>query len=176
MGRRRRARRRCGGQPALSLGRAAGAACEALEGRLLLTGDRLGTATDVNWSPSQTYEMDDQIPNNPLGNRDVDLWQFNLRSGDTLSAQVTNTGGNLNTVLRLFNENGIPLDSNNNPNNNNAALTFTNASNATRTYYVGVSGAGNGGYDPAAPTAAFSASTSSHTPLTRRAQRPGTTS
>jgi hypothetical protein len=137
--------------------------CEALEGRVLLTGDRLGTATDVNWggpAHEQTYAFNDQIPNNPLGNRDVDLWRFNLRPGDTLNATSTNTGGALNTVLRLFNVNGSQLDRVNDPNSNNAQIVFQNNSTETRTYYVGVSGAPNGNYAPATPQADFSAATS----------------
>ena len=92
-------------------------------------------------------------PNTPLGDgafgsRDVDFYQFTAPAGSTLKAITSLPAGGtaMDTVLRLFDSAGTPLAVNDDFSGLYSRLdyTFTTAG----TYYVGVSGAANAGYNP----------------------------
>ena len=89
--------------------------------------------------------------------RDVDLYRFHLNASERVTVDLDTTfgGGQLDTVLRLFDANGIELaQSEDDPapgefaGTSDSYIDFTAAIRGT--YYVGVSGAGNNQYDPLA--------------------------
>ncbi len=97
---------------------------------------------------------------------DVDLFSFIVAPGQRISFDIDQTSG-LDSHLRLFNGAGLELLANDNapgPGELSSAdshleYTFTNGG----TFYVGVSGAGNVGYDPVSGTGDVDSSTGSYT-------------
>ena len=96
---------------------------------------------------------------------DVDIFSFSVTAGQRISFDVDQTSA-LDSHLRLFNGNGLELFANNNaagPGEVSGAgsyleYTFTNSG----TFYVGISGAGNTGYDAVTGGGDVSASTGSY--------------
>jgi uncharacterized delta-60 repeat protein len=86
---------------------------------------------------------------------DADLYAIDVDAGQTLTFDVDRASGSaLNSLLRLFDSNGVALISNDNanaPGETSAAPTDSYIKYTfpkTGTYYVGVSSTGNASYDP----------------------------
>ncbi len=133
-----------------------------------LTGKRLNVASAVRsalgdvgdtLSTSRLTKLDqpgDQfvVPSGRIGDglhasSDVDLYQVQASAGDVLSVALSTPQGGtaVNTVLRIFNSQGVPLASLDDPDSNGAQ--FQMAVPASGTYYLGVSGGQNSLYNPA---------------------------
>jgi pimeloyl-ACP methyl ester carboxylesterase len=97
---------------------------------------------------------------------DVDIFSFSVTPGRRISFDIDQTSA-LDSHLRLFNGNGLELFANNNaasPGEVSSAdsyleYTFTDGG----TYYLGISGSGNAGYDAVSGTGDASASTGDYT-------------
>ena len=121
-------------------------------------------ALDFEWTPRQTHQGRskslavsgdlnvESIPN------DVALYQFTLAKGHFwrvgLEVSAERDGGNLNSVISLFDAQGRLLASNHVGRASHPFDPFLFAGLSAGTYYVDVSGSGNlpdigGGYDPA---------------------------
>ena len=84
--------------------------------------------------------------------KDVDVFGFNVNAGDRIGFDIDRTGGDLNSVLRLFdstgnqlaiNNDGVGLDLESDPSDSYIDHTFADAGQ----YFVGVSGDGNEEYN-----------------------------
>ena len=97
---------------------------------------------------------------------DVDIFSFSVTTGQRISFDIDQTSS-LDSHLRLFNGNGLELSANNNAPgpgevsgaNSYLEYTFTDGG----TFYLGISGSGNTGYDAVTGTGDASASTGSYT-------------
>jgi pimeloyl-ACP methyl ester carboxylesterase len=97
---------------------------------------------------------------------DVDIFSFSVAPGQRISFDIDQTS-TLDSHLRLFNSNGLELLANDNaPGPGDVSsissyleYTFTNGG----TFYVGISGSGNTGYDAVTGAGDTSASTGSYT-------------
>lgn len=81
------------------------------------------------------------------GNRDVDVYRFSVAVGGEVTIELAPSLANpndFNTFLRLFRANGSQLASDDNSGAGDFSLIKRDLTPGT--YYVGVSGAGNGGY------------------------------
>lgn len=92
------------------------------------------------------------IGDNPLlvatPSADIDLVRIELASGATVTATATAINAlTLNPMLRIFDSSGVEIAANDNFAGLNARVTFTAPENGF--YYIGVSGSGNSGYNPA---------------------------
>ena len=82
---------------------------------------------------------------NPVGPRDVDLVRFQVLAPGAVTITAAASGGS-DPYLRVFDANGTQIGADDDSGDGlSAALTGTLAAG---TYYAGVSGAGNTGYDP----------------------------
>ena len=137
--------------------------------------------TKVGRSHSGPYKTQGKLGDNPnslAADRDVDLYRVELGAGDRLAVDIDTLAGGPNTILRLFDSNGVPqtfisgggatktttfslpgaIPTYLNPGSTNAnpQADQTNGNDgfidftATKagTYYVGVSSVGNDEYDP----------------------------
>jgi hypothetical protein len=122
--------------------------------------DTLGTATDSLLDGStQTYRGTARIGDNTTlvdVTRDVDMVAVHLQQGDKLVAETDTSrlATQLDTYIRLFDENGNELTANdnaepNNPFNRDSKIEYTITERGT--YYVAISGAQNVDYDPTIP-------------------------
>jgi pimeloyl-ACP methyl ester carboxylesterase len=97
---------------------------------------------------------------------DVDIFSFSVTPGQRISFDIDQTAA-LDSHLRLFNGNGLELFANNNApgpgevsgGNSYLEYTFTNSG----TFYLGISGSGNTGYDAVTGTGDASASAGGYT-------------
>ncbi|WP_162006622.1 pre-peptidase C-terminal domain-containing protein [Roseimaritima sediminicola] len=113
-------------------------------GNTLLAAKPIGI--DINGGSDS---LDARIGDTYLLGKDVDLYRFEAARGASLTAQTSLPyGGNsMDTVLRLFDSDGMPLALDDNSGSGSySRLTYT--FNATGTYYLGVSGDSNRYYDP----------------------------
>jgi len=90
-----------------------------------------------------------KIGDGAFSNKDVDLYKLTGTPGSSFTAVTSQPSGGaaMDTVLRLFNSAGGQVAMNDNFNGgpySRLDYTFT----AAGTYYIGVSGAGNAGYNP----------------------------
>lgn len=106
--------------------------------------DTIGLATDLGITAAGTATRDADVGDGAFGLRDVDLFRFSAASGTTLTASVSVLGGQLDTILRLFDAGGNELLIDNRTDTTSASITFSIDQGAT--YYLGVSGAGNAMY------------------------------
>jgi hypothetical protein len=120
---------------------------ERLEDRTLLSGNTLATATPLTLTPVNNA----QAGNFLSSPSQVDLYSVPLNSGAVLNTGVTaqTAGSGLQSSLAVFNSSGqqVALNAQQGGDPN---LTFQ--APASGTYYVGVSSAGNTGYDPTTGT------------------------
>ncbi|NUQ65487.1 MAG: hypothetical protein HUU20_23715, partial [Pirellulales bacterium] len=108
--------------------------------------------------PTHFYELaiDRILGDSPAGGLDVDLFKLdvsdkNILVGNTLAVTASSASSDqmVDTVLRLFDVNGMPVATGERtePGNSTLIHTFT----APGTYFLGVSGQGNDNYDPNLP-------------------------
>jgi hypothetical protein len=112
-------------------------------------GDTLATAQATGIGPANgTFSASAHIGDGLYPLRDVDLYQFQAAAGQGLIAGTSQVAGGtfLFTTLRLFDAAGHPLASDTVGNYPNSAIRYVFSTSGT--YYVGVSGSGNGSYDP----------------------------
>jgi hypothetical protein len=84
-----------------------------------------------------------------VGDTDVDLYAFTPATTGAYDIRTnTSQEGSADTLLRLFNATGTQLTSNDNADSTTTASFIRADLTAGVTYYVGVSGTGNAGYDP----------------------------
>ncbi|AFZ51397.1 putative pre-peptidase [Dactylococcopsis salina PCC 8305] len=115
--------------------------------------DTLVTATntqlDLENQPNVT--ISGEIGDNSFENQDIDLYKMTLTQGDRLTADIdTNENSALDSILRIFDSNGLEVALNDDSNGETDSLvTFTVDEAVERaTYYVGVSGFSNTSYNP----------------------------
>lgn len=106
--------------------------------------DTIGLATDLALNGTGTALRDADIGDGAFGLRDVDLFRFSASPGTTLTADLSILSGQLDGVLRLFDDAGNELIIDNRVDTVDASITFTIDQGAT--FYIGVSGAGNAMY------------------------------
>ncbi|MBX3358035.1 MAG: S8 family serine peptidase [Phycisphaeraceae bacterium] len=115
--------------------------------------DTLATATDTGFTGAGTKTYNAAVGDGAYGQRDVDLFRVVVPAGSTVTAAITipaqlsNGSANaLDSVLRIFDQQGNQLQVDDRPDANTALITFPVT--FAGTYYIGVSGAGNLGYLP----------------------------
>ena len=117
-------------------------------------GDTMATAQATGLGPANgTFAANAHIGDGLYPLRDVDLYQIQATAGQGLTATTSLvTGGTgMYTTLRLFDSAGHQLATNSFGNSPGALIRYLFTSAGT--YYIGVSGYGNGSYDPT--TAAY---------------------
>lgn len=131
---------------------------EQLEARQLLANDTLASASLMQLLPDIPVLRAAAIGDEDQPNQDVDMYRFDAASGESIEVLVTSQSAdgdafssNLNTRVRVFDASGAELELQSLPGSgNDNTLGFTAATSGT--YYVGVSDAANGTYDPAVLT------------------------
>ncbi|AFZ51398.1 Ig-like domain-containing protein [Dactylococcopsis salina] len=115
--------------------------------------DTLVTATntqlDLENQPNVTIAG--TIGDNSFESQDIDLYKMTLTQGDRLTADIdTNESSALDSILRIFDSNGLEVALNDDSNGETDSLvTFTVDEAVERaTYYIGVSGFSNTSYNP----------------------------
>ncbi|MEY2843785.1 MAG: hypothetical protein RI920_1822, partial [Pseudomonadota bacterium] len=106
-------------------------------------GDTLATALDVGLLANQSIKVTGTI----ASGLDVDFHRVTLQAGELLSLNVSAAANY--TYLRVFDASGTQVDSTRSftpPGSANATYVFTAPSGGT--YYIGISGYGNGSYNP----------------------------
>jgi subtilisin family serine protease len=112
-------------------------------------GDRLARATIVPFTSETTRFTSQTIGDGLNGSRDVDLYKVTLAAGQRITididARSLENPSRLDSYLRLFNAGGRELARNDDSNGSyDSYLTF--AARSAGTYFIGVSGYGNGNY------------------------------
>jgi subtilisin family serine protease len=98
-----------------------------------------------------------------VGNKDVDIIKFELRSSGTVTIQLGSNSSNpadFNTLLRLFNTSGQELAFNDNVGSGQFSGITSDLSAGT--YYVGVSGYNNRNYNPNVAASGVAAATGNY--------------
>ena len=98
-----------------------------------------------------------------VGNKDVDIIKFELRSSGTITIQLgsnTSNPADFNTLLRLFNTSGQELAFNDNVGSGQFSGITSDLSAGT--YYVGVSGYNNRNYNPNVAASGVAAATGNY--------------
>lgn len=117
---------------------------------LVDAGDTLATAAMLGIT-SGDIRLSGRVGDGSRGARDVDLFRVTLAAGQTITididAQTLSGGSTLDSYLRLFNSAGRQLATNDDDGSSFDSLLTFRASTAG-TYYVGISGYGNSGYNP----------------------------
>jgi subtilisin-like proprotein convertase family protein len=113
--------------------------------------DDLSIATLVPFDASGSATFSGaSIGNGIFGPRDVDLYRINLARGGLITAEITArrlaSGSTLDSVLRLFNAQGVEIASNDQFFQEDSFIDFFVSTGGT--YYIGVSGFGNSAYNP----------------------------
>jgi hypothetical protein len=117
-------------------------------------GDTLATALDVGLLANQSVSVAGSI----ASGLDVDLYRVTLQAGDLLSFIVS--GAANYTYVRVFDASGTQVDATRSANPGSANPTYVFTAPAGGSYYIGLSGYGNGTYSA---NTANSGSTSSYT-------------
>lgn len=105
--------------------------------------DTIFNATDSTISGTGTAQFGAVIGDGAFGRRDVDLFRVVVDAGTTLTVHA-NSDGQLDTVLRLFDQQGNPLLIDARPDSRNS--TFSYPVQMAGIYYIGVSGGANTDY------------------------------
>ncbi|MBS0195675.1 MAG: S8 family serine peptidase [Planctomycetes bacterium] len=129
------------------------------------TNDTLAQATPVAFDSSGQANFTGVTLGNGLsGNLDVDLFRVDIPRGGLISAETIAARlaqpSNLDSYLRLFDANGLELAANDNSGGRDSFVSFFVQTGGT--YYVGVSGFGNGAYDPTVAASGASQSTGTY--------------
>ena len=113
-------------------------------------GDTLATAAVLGIT-SGDIRFSGRVGDGSRGTRDVDLFRVTLAAGQTITididAKTLSGGSSLDSYLRLFNSAGRQLAANDDDGSSFDSLLRFRASTAG-TYFVGISGYGNSGYNP----------------------------
>ncbi len=117
---------------------------------LVDAGDTLATAAVLGIT-SGDIRLSGRVGDGSRGARDVDLFRVTLAAGQTITididAKTLSGGSSLDSYLRLFNSAGQQLAANDDDGSSFDSLLTFRASTAG-TYFVGISGYGNSGYNP----------------------------
>ena len=117
---------------------------------LVDAGDTLATAAVLGIT-SGDIRLSGRVGDGSRGARDVDLFRVTLAAGQTITididARTLSGGSSLDSYLRLFNSAGRQLAANDDDGSSFDSLLRFRASTAG-TYFVGISGYGNSGYNP----------------------------
>jgi len=117
---------------------------------LVDAGDTLATAAELGIT-SGDIRLSGRVGDGSRGTRDVDLYRVTLAAGQTITididARTLSGGSSLDSYLRLFNSAGRQLAANDDDGSSFDSLLTFRASTAG-TYFVGISGYGNSGYNP----------------------------
>ncbi len=127
-------------------------------------GDTLATAQAVTLSTGTPVSVSETIGNGLHGNKDVDVFKISLSAGQSVTIDIDTPTGNLDSYLRLFDDNGAQVGANDNEDTGygtDSAMTFTAPSGGT--FFVGVSGSPNSAYDPKVEGSGSAASTGDYT-------------
>ncbi|PNW44704.1 UNVERIFIED_CONTAM: hypothetical protein BEN50_12680 [Euhalothece sp. KZN 001] len=115
--------------------------------------DTLNTAifTDLSSENPGTFNFSSTIGDNPNLIRegfDVDLFELQLDAGDSLTANINTSelASELDSYLRIFDQNGIEVAFNDDREEGESDSLIEFTADRTGSYYVGVSGFGNGNY------------------------------
>lgn len=139
---------------------------EGLEDRAVPTGDTLALAGATGITGIGTFTLVSAIGDEATGTKDVDLFVFQGSANDRVTVE-TDTAGvgktDFDTMLRLFDSTGKQLSINDDGGNGTYSLITSFVLPATGTYYVGVSGFSNSGYDPNVAASGFSGATGDYT-------------
>jgi subtilisin family serine protease len=117
---------------------------------LVDAGDTLAMAAVLGIT-SGDIRLSGRVGDGSRGARDVDLFRVTLAAGQTITididAKTLSGGSSLDSYLRLFNSAGRQLAANDDDGSSFDSLLRFRASTAG-TYFVGISGYGNSGYNP----------------------------
>lgn len=117
---------------------------------LVDAGDTLASAAVLGIT-SGDIRLSGRVGDGSRGTMDVDLFRVTLAAGQTITididARTLSGGSTLDSYLRLFNSAGRQLAANDDDGSSLDSLLTFRASTAG-TYYVGISGYGNSGYNP----------------------------
>lgn len=128
------------------------------------SGATLTTATAVEIGTGEGITLREGI--NPAD--DVDLFSVALQAGDIVHLDLRGADeGTPHGSLRIFGSDGAPLDFTPDADSLGGLQTMLNVTVAG-TYYIGVSGAGNTGYNPVTGTGSTSGATGNYTLALRR--------
>ncbi len=124
---------------------------EKLEDRTLLdVGDTIGAALATGLGPPPgTYNLANELlGDGPFGDRDVDMYQFQANAGSRINVRTTGICSSFDndTILRLFTAAGQELAVNDDDIGFCSRIVYTFTTSGT--YYFGVSGFPNFGYNP----------------------------
>jgi subtilisin family serine protease/subtilisin-like proprotein convertase family protein len=113
--------------------------------------DTLVTATPVNFDASGIANFNSLVLGDGVQTiRDVDLYRISVPGPGQISAEIIARrlpgGSSLDSVLRLFDAQGVQLATNDQFFGQDSYIDFF--VNSPGTYFIGVSGFGNSGYDP----------------------------
>jgi hypothetical protein len=114
-------------------------------------GDTLATALSTGLGAGGgTATHTGYAGNGAFGNKDVDMYSFQAAAGSRITIQTTQPSGSpaLDTYLRLFNAAGTQLASDDDSGPSEYSLISNFTLTSAGTYYVGVSGYPNTGYNP----------------------------
>jgi hypothetical protein len=125
---------------------------ETLEPRTLFAaaGDQISEAIDLGALTVTRAAFDRSISSGT----NVDMYSFTVTDGQEIAFDIDRQTGNLDSIIRLFDEDGNELASNddalgpNESNNSNDESYLVHEFEAGGTYYVGVSGYDNKSYNP----------------------------
>ena len=117
---------------------------------LVDAGDTLATAAELGIT-SGDIRLSGRVGDGSRGARDVDLFRVTLAAGQTITididARTLSGGSSLDSYLRVFNSAGRQLAANDDDGSSfDSLLTFR--ARTAGTYFVGISGYGNSGYNP----------------------------
>jgi hypothetical protein len=119
----------------------------------------ISTAVDLGSVPV-SYEG--AVGDEAAGARDVDFYALHVETNQAIAARVAAEGSGLDGYLRLFTSGGAVLAQNDDTYGADPALTYDFSALGAGTYYLGVSGSPNGGYDPFVAGSGSAGSTGSY--------------
>lgn len=117
--------------------------------------DAINLSTDTGITGAGSRTLNAVIGDGAYGLRDVDLFRFVASSGTTIQAFVSAVGDNVDTIVRIFDSNGVEVAIDKRKGSRSSTTSFIVVNGGT--YYVGVSGGnttneldfGNIAYNPA---------------------------
>ncbi|GJQ28665.1 MAG: hypothetical protein HBSAPP03_05490 [Phycisphaerae bacterium] len=124
--------------------------------------DSTAEATPLTFNTAGTANVAGvSLGNGIFGALDVDMYRIDMSRGGQITAEITAqrlpAGSNLDSYMRLFDANGVQLAANDQFFGQDSYIDFF--VRTAGTYYVGISGFGNAGYNPLVPGSGTSQST-----------------